>query len=108
MAAGLLASLTFTPGSDGQCNALAVFEAEATGSDWGANVKIDLRQTQSGTTTTLETVQPGASRARYAMQSLQFAVSAGVSVTVDLYMTVSGASAGTAYNLRLHAEVIKR
>lgn len=107
MAAGTFASHSFTPAGSGRAIVNCVFEAQATASDWGANVSSYLRLTQSGTTTTGKGVNPPSARQRLVVVD-SFDVVGGESCVVDLYCSVSGATACSAWNISFHVEVIKR
>ena len=107
MAAGTLDSYTFTPAGSGRCTVACTFEVEATASDWGSNVVVSLRRTISSTTTTGKTVNPPGSRQQMILLD-QFDVTGGVACEVDLYCSVSGATACSAWNISFHVEVIKR
>ncbi len=107
MASGSFHTLDFTASADGRAVVQCTYEAQATASDFGAAVSVALRETHASTTTTLETANPGSARQRGSMVG-SFPVSAGVSYTVDLWGNCTGATAVTAWNVRLHVEVIKR
>ena len=107
MASGVFHSYTFTAAASGKAVVQCTYEAQATAADFGAAVSVALRETHSSSTTTLETNNPGSTRQRSTLVG-SFNVTAGVSYTVDLWGNCTGATAVTAWNIKLHIEVIKR
>lgn len=107
MASGTFSTLSFTAAGSGTAVVTCTYEAQANFSDFGAAVSVALRETHSSTTTTLETAYPGETRQRGSMVQ-SFSVTSGVAYVVDLFGNCTGATAVSAWNIKLHVEVIKR
>lgn len=104
---GIVASHTFTPAADGQLVVTITYECQGTsGGDWGSAYTSKAFVTQGGTTTYGPEKPMSTDRAAQAVRGV-FSVTAGSSVEVGLYGTISGAVAADWWDTHVTAELIK-
>lgn len=106
MASGIISSVSFTPKADGRVVITCVYDIEPTSGDWGSKVVSKVFKSQ-GFTDYGEAVSSGTSRNRQVAQ-MTIAVAGGTACTVGLYGVVTGAAAGSWYNVSVTYTLLKR
>lgn len=102
-ASGRTVEITFTPPVDGVVKVTASFNAEGSGSDWGAGHYAKCFCEQSGSTGYDLSTSLGNTRQAYTLLGT-FAVTGGSAVKAGLYAGVSGAATLTIYDANVVAE----
>lgn len=105
---GILHSLTFTPTAAGKLMLRVSCTAAGTdGGDWGSAYKLKGFATQDGSTTYGNPTPASEERLPYTILH-QSDVIAGEEVECGLYGEISGAVALVAWDIDIHASVVKR